>query len=267
MLRKEKRKKKNQIVGIFNDLGVWHTYLENIHLIISGYFQIIFSSSSSPTSDDVESITSFVSPRVTQDMNSQLLCPFTTKEVKRAILDMHPTKAPGPDDVSAWNKTLITLIPKIKLPERVKDFRPISLCNVLYKIVSRSITNRFRLVLDDTGYAALKLDLSKAYDRVEWSFLREMMIKLGFSERWVQLIVICISFVSYSFLINGEVMGSLAPDRGLRQEDPLSPYLFVICAHGLSEILTHYERNNLFRGISIAKNCPSILHLFFFFCR
>ena len=90
-----------------------------------------------------------------------------------------------------------------------------------------------------------------------------MMLKLGFAERWVQLIMRCISFVSYFFLFNGEVMGALVPERGLRQGDPLCPYLFVICAHGLSEILSHYERDNLFKGVSIAKNCPSISHLFF----
>ena len=135
----------------------------------------------------------------------------------------------------------------------MKDFRTISLYNVLYKIVSRVITNHFKLILDDIigdlqsafipgmliidnvllgfedmhwfrqhirgkmGYASLKLDMSKVYDRVEREFLREqMMIKLGFSLQWMELIMKCGSTVSYSFLINGQVQRSLILGRGHR---------------------------------------------------
>ncbi|KAL5556124.1 hypothetical protein UlMin_038360 [Ulmus minor] len=82
----------------------------------------------------------------------------------------------------------------------------------------------------------------------------------------------CITIVSYSFLINGEVQGVLSPGRGLRQGDPLSPYLFVICDHGLSKMLTSFEQRKFFKGVSLAATCPSILHLFFaddnmIFCR
>ncbi|KAL5541596.1 hypothetical protein UlMin_009306 [Ulmus minor] len=98
------------------------------------------------------------------------------------------------------------------------------------------------------------------------------MDKLGFAEKWTALIMRCISSVSYSFLINGEVKGFLQPSRGLRQGDPLSPYLFVICAHGLSELLLSSEQRKLFKGVKIAASCPPISHLFFaddslIFCR
>ena len=112
-------------------------------------------------------------------MNDQLLSPFTGEEIRKALTDMNPTKAPGPDgllalffqkyqdiigedilqavlnilnaggDVTAWNSSLITLFPKMKNPTIVKEFRTISLCNVLYKIMSKAIINRFRLVLDE----------------------------------------------------------------------------------------------------------------------
>ncbi|KAL5579737.1 hypothetical protein UlMin_012179 [Ulmus minor] len=123
-----------------------------------------------------------------------------------------------------------------------------------------------------TGYTALKLDMSKAYDRVEWDFLRGMMSKLGFSLQWINLVMRCVTLVSYSFIINGQGQGSLFPGRGLRQGDPLSPYLFVTCAQGLSEMLIDYECKRLFKGVSVASSCPLVSHLFFandslIFCR
>ena len=80
------------------------------------------------------------------------------------------------------------------------------------------------------GLVALKLDLSKAYDRVEWSFLKHTMLKLGFSSNLVDLVLNCISTTSFSVVINGAVSGMIKPQRRLRQGCPLSPYLFIICA-------------------------------------
>ena len=130
-----------------------------------------------------------------------------------------------------WNETTIVLIPKVQKPEQVKDLRLISLCNVLYKIISKVLSNRLKQVLLDVispsqsafvpgrlisdnmliayemthymqkkkkgkeGFAAIKLDMSKAYDRVEWCFLQEMMRRLGFCEEWVQLVMKCVTSV------------------------------------------------------------------------
>ncbi|XP_073041676.1 uncharacterized protein [Primulina eburnea] len=262
-------------------------------------------------------------------MNAILCALYTDTDIYKALFDMQPSKAPGPDgftalffqknwkivgkevvaaclnilnskgDLIGWNDTTLTLIPKVSNPVSPKDFRPISLCNTCYKIVARAITNRLRpilgtvidhhqsafvpgrLITDNViiGYecmhwirnnkknkcrfGALKLDMSKAYDRVEWKFLEAMMIKLGFAKGFVELIIRCISSVSYSIRINHALYGQIIPQRGLRQGDPLSPYLFSICAQGLSTILSQAEHDNWFKGVKIASQCPSISHLFF----
>lgn len=147
--------------------------------------------------------------------------------------------------LNSWNQTVVTLIPKVANPLLMKEFRLISLCNVYYKIISLALKNRLRPIMNDIideyqssfvsgrlisnniilgfetihwmrnrkvgkhGFAALKLDMSKAYDIVEWRFLEAMMNKLGFTPVWTKKILRFITSVSYSFRINQEIVGQL----------------------------------------------------------
>jgi len=101
-------------------------------------------------------------------------------------------------------------------------------------------------------FAAVKLDMSKAYDRVEWLFLAQMMEKMGFHERWIDRVMTCVSSVTYRiFKANGVLTDPFAPERGLRQGDPLSPYLFLLCAEGFSALLQKAEEDGQIKGVKV----------------
>jgi hypothetical protein len=89
------------------------------------------------------------------------------------------------------------------------------------------------------------------------------MIKMGFNEKWIQWMVICVGSVDYSVLVNGERVGPIIPGRGLLQGDPRSPYLFIICAERLSSLIRDAEERNAISGTSICRGAPPVSHLLF----
>ena len=122
------------------------------------------------------------------------------------------------------------------------------------------------------GQVAIKLDMSKVYDRVEWDYLKRVMEKMGFHAKWVQLIMACITTAHFSVIVNGNPTGYILPSRGLRQGDPLSPYLFLFCAEGLTALLRKAEAEGIIREVATSRGGPYISHLLFaddslLFCR
>ena len=118
---------------------------------------------------------------------------------------------------------------------------------------TRSRSNRF---------CALKLDMMKAYDRLEWPYLKGIMAKLGFSQQWIDTVMSMVSSVSFSVLFNEEKLESFKPTRGIRQGDPISPYLFLIAAEGLLCLLKFSSQSSI-AGIKVAPTAPTINHLLF----
>uniref|UniRef100_A0A803NML1 Reverse transcriptase domain-containing protein n=1 Tax=Cannabis sativa TaxID=3483 RepID=A0A803NML1_CANSA len=322
------RKSKNVIKSLINTQGFSVSSKAEMTNVISDYYTSLFASDGVDP-DSLNDILTTVPTTITHEMNQSLTTPFTSNEVYEALQSMSPDKSPGCDGMSAmfyqhyWNivgssvtslvlgvlndgnnltdlnKSIITLIPKVANPTSMTEYRPISLCNVIYKLISKTIVNRFkqvlpfvisetqsaflsnRLITDNIliafelihhlrhrqqgrmGYSALKLDMSKAFDRVEWRYLEAIMEKMGFDHLWISLIMRCISTSSFSFSLNGDIVGHVTPHRGLRQGDPLSPYLFLICSEGLSRFLQAQEQSGMLKGLCLTRNAPSVSHLLF----
>ena len=124
--------------------------------------------------------------------------------------------------------------------------------------------NKFKNCRGKRGYVALKLDMEKAYDRIEWDFLLNCLQQLGFDNKWINWVRECITTVTYSIIVNGESCGHFMPSRGLRQGDPLSPYLFLLCMDVLARRLyDHSLASKSGIGIKIAPAAIRIPCLFF----
>ncbi|XP_071727851.1 uncharacterized protein [Rutidosis leptorrhynchoides] len=252
------------------------------------------------------------SARINTTKANHMVRPVTNEEVKAAIFDIGDDKAPGPDGYSsaffknAWdvvgndacsaikaffsngqllteiNHTIIALLPKNQHPGKVNDYRPISCCNVLYKCISKIITNRITPCLEDIVHenqsafipgrrisdnilltqelmrnyhldraiprCAFKVDIQKAYDTVDWGFLRAILVHFGFHKTMVKWIMKCVSTSSFSISINGNLCGFFKGKRGLRQGDPMSPYLFTLVMEVLSLMLKrNIQRSERFK--------------------
>lgn len=110
---------------------------------------------------------------------------------------------------------------------------------------------------------AMKLDMNNAYDRVEWRFLKATLEKLGFNIDWVEKVMTLVTTVTYTYQVNGFHSDKLSPSRGLRQEDPLSPYLFILVFDVLSRMINDAKSHNTLSGLKLATEAPALTHLFF----
>ena len=196
------------------------------------------------------------------------------------------------------NETLISLIPKRLGADFLAAFRSISLCNTVYKVLTKLIVKWMRHLLPNiisplqmafvpgklgldnmiiaqeilhtisgkrgqTGYMAIKLDLEKAYDRLEWHFVRDILQLYKFPEPLTKLILSCISTFSIFVLVNGGKLDSFLPSRGIRQGDPLSPYLFIMCMEMLGFLIDLKCEENLWDLVKASRNGLAFSHLFF----
>ncbi|KAL4291711.1 hypothetical protein GQ457_14G003420 [Hibiscus cannabinus] len=250
-----------------------------------------------------------------------LLAAIMMEEVKRLVFSMEPLKAPGSDGLHVafyqrnWdnvgfsvfrvvrtffeegvlddgvNQTILVLIPKVAKPEYISQFRPISLCNVIYKIITKLLVCRLRPYLPGwikdtqasfvpgrqiqdniiiaqevmhsmrfksgrTAWMTIKVDLEKAYDRLEWDYIEETLHAAGLPELIIDRIMYCVRSVTTQVAWNGELSNSFRPSRGIRQGDPLSPYLFVLCMDRFSQAINSSVLAGEWHPIRLARDGP-----------
>lgn len=184
-------------------------------------------------------------------------------------------------------------------PRTFKEFMRIILCNTIYKLITKVLINRMRphleqiiarirvvsclpgrgtsdnaIILQEVqhsihsskkkeGDVAYKINLEKAYDHINWEFLKHCLEDFGFPNITIKLIMHCVSSSSLALIWNGKRLPSFAPTRGLRQGDPLSPYLFMICMEKLSHVILNVASDQSWKLIKLSRNGPSLSHLFF----
>ncbi|XP_078153121.1 uncharacterized protein LOC144548322 [Carex rostrata] len=258
------------------------------------------------------------------DFVQEHLCSIPTEEELFSVLkSLGPHKAPGPDGFNAkmiqdnWEvfgpvviqeatdffrngvmpssiaRSSLVLIPKTQDANRVGHFHPISVCNVIYKLISKTIAARIKpyisscispaqsafvpgrdisenvILLREVLHSfklknyvnkefCLKVDLSKAFDRMDWNFLASILPFYGFPPRLVQWIMACVKSAQCSVIINGTGDGYLKPECGLRQGCALSPYLFILGMDILSRQLQYLTDCGVLKGVKLAPSAVPI---------
>lgn len=273
------RRRHNHIDAVKGENGNWVTGSNRIREKFLQHFKELYKEEEVSFPDHLDNL---IRPCITDDENSDLCCTPTPEEIRLTLFNMQDLKAPGPDGFPVlfykeyWptvgndvikavtsffnfgnmpkevNNSLIILIPKISNPSSMDHYRPMSLCNVIYKIISKLLVNKIRPLLHKiispcqsafvpdrwiaenqvivqemlhsfktrkvkTGLMAIKLDLQKAYDKVNWKFIQSVLRRFGFRDIFISWITACLSSMSFEVIVNGGKSKQFKPSRGLRQ--------------------------------------------------
>ncbi|KAK6803130.1 hypothetical protein RDI58_000914 [Solanum bulbocastanum] len=318
------RRRRLFIHKVLNEKEEWIQGDDHIAQAACDHFQNIFTGEEKL----IDEVPLNCIPRmVTQEHNDKMKALPTMEELKEVVYSMNPNSAAGPDGMNGcffqqcWDiikqellavthaffngqllpkyftHACLVLLPKVKHPNKLAEFRPISLSNFITKIISKLICSRLAPILPDlispnqSGFVqgrsisenimlaqeiihqikkpaigsnvVIKLDMAKAYDRVSWSYICIILRKMGFEEVFIDMIWRTMVNNWYSIIINGKRHGFFHSTRGLKQGDPLSPALFILGAEVLSRSLNRLHQNPLYHGFYMERRGPQINHLSF----
>ena len=299
--------RRNHIPAIQVPSGMYTSSVDEVHEFVRYYRSLLGSTKQTiPINEDVI----HCGPCLDAASHDFLLGPVTDDLIQQTLFSIGNEKAPGPDGYSslffkkAWsivggefcaavkdffasrellkqvNHSIIALVPKSSSANLAADFRPISCCNVIYKVISKILAGRMAHVLQDLISPAqnaflggrnmadnvhlmqellrhygrkrasprciIKIDFRKAFDSIQWSFLQQVLLSLGFPPLFVRLIMQCVETTSFSVAVNGNLYGFFKGQCGVRQGDPLSPYLFLACMEYISRMLNQSTQHTDF---------------------
>lgn len=318
------RKRRNTIRAVQLNSGSWEPDPKKIRQLFVRHFKTIYAKVQTRPILDTYPVDVFQEIQgIPQVAHFHLEALPTEGEVIKALNTIGPDKAVGPDgftaailqehwevfrepilgQVSAFFQTAtmpsdvsrsnLVLIPKSEQAAKVGDYRPISVCNVIYKIISKLLTLRlkpyisgcisraqsaflpgreisenvilFREVLHSFALPSysnkefcLKVDLSKAFDRMDWDFLKDILPRYNFPPRFAKWVLGCVTSAEYTVVINGKGDGFFKPMCGLRQGCSLSPYMFILGMDILSRHLTYLVQKRITRGVRIAPSAAPL---------
>ncbi|GAA0157176.1 hypothetical protein LIER_38412 [Lithospermum erythrorhizon] len=304
-----KKRKKSAILGVIEE-GEWITQTKAIQESGVKYFKSLFTADSAAVEEEmIDCIPSLVTP----EDNAKLMVEPEMEEIRQVVFSLNKDSVGGPDGFNghffhrfwgliaedlvaavrhfldgnylhqSFTSTAIALIPKKDHPMSWQEYRPISLCTFVNKIISKLMSVRLAPILpklisetqagfvqgrliqdnillaqelihhidkgDKAGNVILNLDMSKAFDRLSWNFMHKILTKFGFSARWIGRVMACLNNNWFSVLINGRSAGFFKSEKGVRQGDPLSPALFILA------------EEYLLRGLHrLYTECPSIAY-------
>ncbi|QHO04624.1 LINE-1 retrotransposable element ORF2 protein [Arachis hypogaea] len=296
------RRRRNRVLALQNDDGIWVTKKNDLEQLAFSFFSNLYQDTSdNPPYVLKNEFLTFNTTELNilggevmqQEIKDTLFVIGSLKALSRdgiqAIFYQQYWNKVGPDlcrliqtvfhnlkHVSELNETLITLIPKVDSVSNLKQMRSISLCNVSYKIVTKILASRMRRIMEKLevihsmrnkkgrqGWMAIKIDLEKAYDKLKWSFVEDTLKDIGLPSNTIELILSCISSARMRVLWNGEELEEFKPTRGIRQGDPISPYIFVLCIERLSQLINCAVNHGFWKPIRIKRRGPALSHLCF----
>jgi len=269
----------------------------------------------------------WISPKISIDQQNHFHILPEAEEIESIVKEMNGDSSPGPDGFSGaffpkcwdivlvditeairhffltglllkeWNNTNKPLIPKKEGAGKMEDYRPISLCNFTYQIITKILAERMKGILHliltknqagflknrtihdnihmaqeltnqmhkkrKGGALAAKIDISKAFYRTNWDFILEAMKRMGFPERFRRWIHQCISSPKFRININGALTESFSSSQGLRQGDPISPLLFIIAEEVLSRHILKLQEVRKIQPIYRSQGAQACCHLLF----
>ncbi|GJU53304.1 RNA-directed DNA polymerase, eukaryota [Tanacetum coccineum] len=233
--------------------------------------------------------------RLNSDQALDLERPISCDEIRQTVWGCGEDKSPGPDRFTGYNSSFVSLIPKNSDPKFVTDFHPISLIRCLYKVVTKILALRLSTIISglisdvQTAFVpgrkildgpfiinellawckhykhqamVFKVDFAKAYDSVRWDYLMDVLKSFGYGDKWCGWIKGSLSASMASVLVNGSPMAEFQFFRGLKQSDPLAPYLFILVMESLHLSFSRTVDVGIFKGIQIGKDFM-LSHLFY----